>query len=120
MKKEDGIIIVVDNDVVIGDGLGEYLETLKLQVFVFADPKKAFDFMVRTEEEVALLITDYNMPGVNGEELAAEAKILIPGIKIICISGNENIPKSFEFDGFLEKPLYCSQLGEMVTTLLEN
>ena len=34
-----------------------------------------------------LLITDFNMPGLNGAELARQAKALHPGLPVLLVSG---------------------------------
>jgi FixJ family two-component response regulator len=122
MNKESDIIIVVDDDAVIGISVAEYLQTLNLRIFVFADPRQVLSFVSGTKHKIALLIADYNMLGINGEELAEEVKRLIPEIKTILMSGNVDIAESsmFKFDGFLEKPLFAHKLGEMVKTLLKK
>jgi FixJ family two-component response regulator len=118
MKQKDGIIIVVDDEAIVGKLVAEYLQTLKFQVVVFADPRQAFDFIASVKEEVALLVTDYDMPVINGAELAKEVKRLIQQIKTVCVTGNGDISESVEFDGFLRKPFLFSQLKEVVEEVL--
>lgn len=44
---------------------------------------------ILTEHWVDLLITDVRMPGVDGLQLARQAKVMRPNIRIIYISGFE-------------------------------
>lgn len=39
------------------------------------------------EGQPDLLITDYHMPGMNGAELARQAKALYPGLPVLLVSG---------------------------------
>ena len=115
------IAVVVDDEALVADILGEQLEMLDFQPLVFVDPRAAFDCMVNEKSAIALLVTDYNMPFINGAELARETKRLVPAIKTVCVSGylkNEVISEIRHFDGFLEKPFSYEQLRELVDKIL--
>ncbi|MFZ2226785.1 MAG: response regulator [Candidatus Moraniibacteriota bacterium] len=115
------IAIVVDDEALVAELLGEYMETLGFQSRVFTDPAEAFEFMVSTEEDVPLLVTDYNMLPINGAELSREAKRLIPEIKTVCITGyikNEETVEISGFDGFLEKPFVLEQIKGLIEKVL--
>ena len=60
-------------------------------------------------QEYDLLITDLRMPGLEGIEVAAEAKRLRPGIKVIIITGYPSQSSAIEavnlgVDGYVVKP----------------
>lgn len=72
---------------------------------------------ISTSNGVALLLTDLDMPEINGLELARQAKRLYPTLPIIVMSGSADgqdrdaifalgadfIPKPFELDDLLKR-----------------
>lgn len=75
-------------------------------------------------QQLDLLITDVIMPGgVNGRDLAEEARNMFPQVKILFVSGyaretlNENVLKNDHTD-FLPKPYTRAKLMEHIETLL--
>jgi two-component system response regulator YesN len=74
---------------------------------------------------VDVLITDVSMPGMNGIELAAEAKLIHPDIQILVISGYNE----FEFaqeaievgaKGYVLKPLKLSEIERKLTAFRQT
>jgi CheY-like chemotaxis protein len=56
-------------------------------------------------EKVGLVVLDYDMPGMNGCDLADLLKVMCPGLKIILYSGATNIPRNemTSIDTFVSK-----------------
>jgi FixJ family two-component response regulator len=56
-------------------------------------------------EQVGLVVLDYNMPGMNGCNLADLLKVVRPELKIILYSGATDIPRSemTSIDTFVSK-----------------
>jgi len=80
-------ILVVDDDREVLDVAVENLSDLGYRVRAAHDGSEALQ-MLRGPEPIDLLLTDVVMPGaVNGEQLAREARILRPGLKILLTSG---------------------------------
>ena len=52
------------------------------------DPSEALDRMGAAPEHLELLVTDLNMPGMNGLELARRVRILAPRAKVVLITGS--------------------------------
>jgi len=92
------------NDVIAAPGVGErilYLDDDEALVFLierllkrrgfvvtgFSDQQAALDALRQTPDGFDLLITDYNMPGTTGLDVAREARQLCPTLKIIIASG---------------------------------
>lgn len=53
-----------------------------------ADPCEALDDMRTAPDELELLVTDLNMPGMNGLELARHVRALAPRAKVMLITGS--------------------------------
>ncbi len=72
---------------------------------------------------VSLVITDYNMPGMNGIELAARIKATAPAITVILISA-EATPELAQrahatgVDYYLAKPFPLDHLEAIVRSVL--
>jgi len=56
-------------------------------------------------EKVGLVVLDYNMPGMNGCDLADLLKVMRPELKIILYSGATDIPRNemTSIDNFVSK-----------------
>src|SRR5262245_61292675 len=72
---------------------------------------------------VALLITDYNMPGMNGVELAQRVKATAPATTIVLLTAHitvelEQRGKAAGVDYFLAKPFTFDQLVAIVQQAL--
>jgi len=72
-----------------------------------------------------LLLTDMSMPAMLGTELAAEAKKILPKLKVIIMSGfSEDIARGVLADdseiGFLAKPFDLKKITDTVKDFLEN
>jgi CheY-like chemotaxis protein len=74
-------------------------------------------------EDIQLLITDVEMPGMNGVELARKIREIRPRIKVLSTSGFP--PKAVAGMGvatgsihFLQKPFLPAQLDERIKTIL--
>jgi CheY-like chemotaxis protein len=90
----------------------------ELNLKTFSDPTQALDF-VRTNPDVALVITDEVMPGLSGNQLCDEVKKTQPNMKFILITGNPNGDEDLmyrslrhsRFFEFLNKPLDFDRKG---------
>jgi two-component system chemotaxis response regulator CheY len=77
-------------------------------------------------EDVQLLLTDINMPGMNGEELirTLSQSGKIQTLPVIVVSTDGTVPRrevltSLGARGYLEKPFQPEQLREQVERILE-
>jgi two-component system cell cycle sensor histidine kinase/response regulator CckA len=79
----------------------------------------------KTKEPIELLLTDFTLPFINGDELARRIRTELPDIKVIMMSGNpqiEDIPLT-EKDGvyaFLQKPFDIDTLYTTVRKVLDG
>ena len=74
---------------------------------------------------IALLVTDLDMPGRNGRQLAAEMRKQHPSLKVLYVTANPDglfLPGQLLGDGesFLEKPVSQELLRESVSFLLHS
>ncbi|QVM93485.1 response regulator [Pseudomonas entomophila] len=80
-------ILIVDDEYLIADILGFALEDQNFLVEKASNGSKALDAL--KEKRVDLVITDYMMPVLNGEELARAIRdeLHLPDLPVILMSG---------------------------------
>ncbi|MBR0953321.1 response regulator [Bradyrhizobium canariense] len=81
-------VLVVDDDPGVLDVIAGMLEDLGCQVIRAQGGPDALDRLGQNEN-ITILITDINMPGMDGHELAELAKRIRPELKILQLSGRE-------------------------------
>lgn len=86
----------------------EFLKSAGYQVLTAADGAEALEIGERFGDEIDMLVTDVVMPRMRGPELAKRLKNLLPGLKVVYISGytEEFSEASNLLEGawFLQKP----------------
>ncbi len=112
-------ILLVDDQLDFVSGLARLLvaEFKNLEVLTADGGKRALAML--EESTVDLVITDLQMPEMNGLQLMAEIRRLYPAIKIIILTGYGTIEKAVDavrhgaFD-FLTKPVAAEHLYRVV------
>ena len=111
-------ILLVDDEDLVRVGTSEMLADLGYEVVAASSGAEALH-LLRAGEEFDLMITDYLMPGMNGVELAEEAKRLAPDMIVMLVTGYSTIA---EGPGStlprLAKPFRQTDLAEFVADLL--
>ncbi len=76
------------------------------------------------QQSFDLMVTDYNMPGMNGLELAEAARQMVPNIQIILMSVQdlgevkaEAQHRQITLDGYLSKPFTLVQLQKVINPI---
>ena len=74
-----------------------------------------------TPGDFDLVITDYAMPEMTGEELARTIKCLVPSQPILMIASGQPISSSdIPVDALLQHPFKMAELRQIVATLLSS
>jgi len=102
------IVLVVDDDASVLEVVAAMLEDLGCDVISASSGMEALD-QLRRNEHISILITDINMPGMDGHELAERAKRIRPELKVLQLSGRER-----RRDGYpmIRKPFTAADLAE--------
>jgi CheY-like chemotaxis protein len=83
-------VLYVDDNPKSSRLLASVLEECGFRILSKNDPLEALTFCRRTGFDLALL--DYEMPTMNGAQLARAIKHLMPDVPIVLISGRTSIP----------------------------
>jgi DNA-binding response OmpR family regulator len=110
-------VLLVDDDPDVRTCVGEVLRIGGFGLLEAADGTEALRIAETTLRPIEILVTDVNMPGIDGLELARRVRALRPAIGIVYMSGapadvvaawdllteTEFLPKPFGADVLLER-----------------
>ncbi len=103
-------VLFVDDEVLIVLLATSWLEDLGCEVETALNATEALA-KLGSDPYVEVLLTDVNMPGVSGYQLAEWAKEMRPGLKVILLSGAESDPHGWPL---LRKPFLKSDLTRIM------
>jgi CheY-like chemotaxis protein len=95
----------------------------KIELFFAFSGEEALSYLLNMEHpDVALILSDINMPGISGFELLEKIKAKFPQIRVMMITAYgdpENKAKAIELgaDDLLSKPLDFALLEEKLRNL---
>ena len=74
------------------------------------------------DNPIDVVVTDYEMPGMNGEALAAAVKAIRPGVPVVLFSGSTLVPLSARrvIDAFCDKAGSRNQLSDTIHRMLRK
>lgn len=103
-------VLVVDDDPLVLQTVGDMLEDLGCATIRASSGNEALDHL-KQNDRISVLITDINMPGMDGHELALLAVRVRPDLKVLQLSGRER-----RRDGFpmIRKPFSEEDLANVM------
>lgn len=121
MADNKAIVLVVDDEAPTRELERRILETGPYTVLEASGAAEAF--VILASQQVDLLISDLEMPGLNGEEMVAKVRSMFPAQKVLYVSGVVDRlldARQVLGDGeaFLDKPFTAKGLLEAVSLLL--
>ena len=112
------VILFVDDDPLIAMSTTEMLEDLGHQVIGANSGLHALDIL-KSEQQIDLMMTDHVMPGMTGVELAAASREVRPSLPILLATGYAELPEGTQLDlPRLAKPYHQDQLRDRLDQLL--
>ncbi|WP_028620120.1 response regulator [Pseudomonas sp. Ant30-3] len=118
MSTEKSIILVVEDDNIVRMLIVDVLEELEFQVLEADGSEKALEFLNDEDQYIDLMMTDVGLPGMDGKELAKQARMLRPELPILFASGyaeSIDVPDGMHVIG---KPFSIDQLRDKVKGML--
>lgn len=123
LARGSGRVLVVDDVDLLREFTKAFLETTGLTVFLAGSGAEAVKVLETAGEPVELVLTDYNMPGMNGVELIEQVAARWPKIKFVLASGylEESTRQRILRTGasILSKPYDLSDAAELVMKKLK-
>lgn len=115
-------MLLVDDEVVVRNLVQYILLRAGFDVLMAADASEALELFRRCKGEIDLLLTDVNMPGMSGPELACAVARERPEARILLMTGRsfaEEIPARFRSD-ILHKPFTPRLLLQRIASVLKT
>ena len=121
--KPKGSIIFVDDEELIVKVSVKILTNAGYDVLGLSDGREALNVIKKNPTRFSLVISDQNMPHINGLELAKKIRKINPNLKIIICSGyTDGIDKSdfgnIRISKLVSKPITAEELVKIVNKLL--
>ena len=105
-------VLVVDDEPPMREILGNLLGTFGYDWETACDAVEALTKLEQTEFD--LVLTDLNMPGMNGAELAREVKRRNERMRVVIITGSNPQNLTQDIDRVLRKPISVEELKETI------
>ena len=110
------LICIVDDEGIVGRFTKATIEKLGYQAVAFSSAEDCLAAWQSQPAAYRVLVTDQTMPGLQGTELAAALRKLIPGLPVVIMSGYFSKISTHELDELgpvelLAKPFTTEQLG---------
>ena len=129
LKKGDGEILIMDDEVQVRRILGEMVETCGYRCQTAKDGHEALQLYAQAQKKdtpFSAVILDLTVPGgMGGKEVIQELRKLDPEVKAIVVSGYSNDPvlanyEAYGFKGRVAKPFSLLELSLALNGVLEN
>ena len=105
-------VLLVEDEVVLRMSTTDVLEQLGCSVTGVGSGEHALDVLVREGGSFDLLVTDLGLPGMSGEELAAQVRRLYPRLPVVIASGYGRSGVHGEGLQFISKPYSAIDLQQ--------
>ncbi|HEY1416827.1 MAG TPA: ATP-binding protein, partial [Myxococcaceae bacterium] len=118
-------ILLVDDEPLIARVVSEQLRRIGYLVTSVSDPEEALELVAEDPEDFDLLLTDLQMPRMDGVELAARVAQLRPQLPVVLSTGNRwSVPSSMAkaagIREIVDKPFRIEELAYVLRNVLER
>lgn len=118
-KREFRRMVVVDDDPKVLKALDTMLKAISVKAECYDHPAAVLSLLQKRKEDCDVILTDYQMPSINGLELSAMIRRLNPQIHLILMSGLDRSQfdwylKNGMIDDFIPKTELGSRLPELL------
>ena len=121
--KNSKAILLIDDEPMVNDICEMMLKKLGHQVLKAHSGSEGIKIFEVNKNRIELIISDFNMPGMNGQEVVNTIRLMDPGVKVLLSSGGMGDAMEEEiilrgFDGFLIKPYTMNTLSIKIAEIL--
>jgi CheY-like chemotaxis protein len=118
-------VLLVDDEPALRELLVEVLTDSGYRVLEAASGSEALAMTSTSDAAIDILVTDVRMPGIDGPELAASARTVVPKLKVLYMSGytdhhlfHENLTGAEA--NFIQKPFAAEDLCARIEALVRT
>jgi PAS domain S-box-containing protein len=125
MRRGNELILFVDDEPDIANVVKKKMEGAGYRVVSATSPVDALDLFRRRPDDFDVVVTDFNMPGMTGKELALELLKIRPDLPIVLCTGLEEIitpeaARSLGIREYVLKPFRIHELASTIRRVLES
>ena len=115
--------LLIDDEPMVTDVCELMLRELGHRVLKAYSGSEGIKIYEANRERIDLIISDFNMPGMNGQEVVNKLRILDHGVQVLLQSGGLSVTHEEEamvrgFNGFLQKPYGMDTLSDKIAEIL--
>ena len=116
-------IVLAEDDPGVRKATLLILEDLGYEVEAYPSGPDVLEALAKDDRPIELLLTDFDMPGLTGYELARRLLALRPDARVLLTSGSPEesiVPrvKPTDWPPFISKPYTCRSLGHKLREVL--
>lgn len=116
-------ILIADDDLELSGLIQRALETAGHDVMSVANGSEAFEALQANPAKFALVLSDVQMPGLDGVALAEKARNSFPGVKFVLMTGDAHerertMVENGQVAGLLEKPFTLDTVRDRIAELI--
>ncbi|MDI6730999.1 MAG: response regulator [Candidatus Margulisbacteria bacterium] len=117
-------ILLVEDQASMRSLFSQLLQAKGHTVVLAEDGEEAWDICTTEKENFDLVLTDVNMPRLDGYEFLKRTRQHFPGVKVILITGaNEEaaavICQEYKADGLITKPFVVEEAISLIEKVLQ-
>ena len=116
-------ILAIDDDADILDIIRICLESAGFKVQTAANPVTGLSLYRQLSHEIDLVLLDYIMPGMTGDQVFANLRQINPEARVLLLTACDDqvARKMLEegLRGYIQKPFYLNQLVDRVQQTIE-
>ena len=116
-------ILLIDDEPMVTDICEMMLKKLGHEVLKAYSGSEGIKLYEANRNRVDLIISDFNMPGMDGQQVVDRLRIMNHGVKVLLSSGGMSVTEEEEalvrgFAGFLRKPYNMELLSDKIAQIL--
>jgi len=121
--KASKTILLIDDEPMVTDICEMMIKRLGHKVLKAHSGLEGIEIYMAHKTGIDLIISDFNMPGMNGQEVVNTLRIMGHSVKVLLSSGGLSAAEEEKvvvngFNGFLKKPYSMTTLSNKITEIL--
>ncbi len=120
MENSQTVVLIVDDDQIVLNFLTAALQERGYRVLLAASAEQALTVARADTDDIHVLLSDVNMPGMSGLELADQLLQERPGIRVLMMSGRDPAEIGNFTLPFLSKPIDLDELWRKLDYVLSQ
>lgn len=117
-------VLVVDDERAICNVTNNYLKKMNITCFIALDGDERIEIFQRRHAEIGVVILDYTMPKLSGDQVFAAMRRIDSEVKVILSSGysEEDISGDYvqHLAGFIQKPYSIHALRKKLNEVMNR